>query len=293
MTRFLRSVVLAGVIGLTGTSAQAQYRGPAAPVKYRGPAAPVKYYGPAAPVTYTPTVRYPQYPAMTPPATRAPAAGRARVGYCNYYVGVGHVGLARVRARGFSDDATAEQVVREVMGAIGMPVRSIAVQPAEDEPNAAAVGGPTRLIRYNPAFLASIRSEAGTNWTSYGVMCHEIAHVLIGHTLERGGGRPDMELEADRYAGFVMYNLHATLDEALSATETLPDGERSDTHPPKRDRIRAVEAGWNEARMRDEGRRSPVRPGVTLDRPGVDEPDVVVPPAVMPAPAPPVPPPAF
>jgi hypothetical protein len=286
-----------------GTSARAQYR---------GPAAPGKYYGPAAPGTYTPTVRYPQYPAMTPPATRAPAAGRARAGYCNYYGGGGHIRLARVRVLGFSDGATAEQVFQEVMEAIGIPARSITVQPADDEPNAAAIMDPygrTRLIRYNPAFLATIRSRAGTNWTVYAVISHEVAHLLIGHTLEPGGGRPDMEIEADIYSGRVLYDLHATLDEALSAARTLPDGEGSDTHPPKRDRIRAVAAGWHEARMRDEarmqdearmrgeGRRSPVPPGVAPVRPGVDESDdesdVVVPSAVMPAPAPPIPPPAF
>jgi hypothetical protein len=262
MTRYLRSVAMAGVVGFTGTSAQAQYRAPAVPVKV-APAARASQYPVVAPAA-----RASQYP-----VTREPA----RVGYCYYYGGVGHVDPAHVRALGFSDNATAEQVVREIMEAIGIPVRSVTVQPG-DVPNAAALTlGSTRLILYNPAFLATIKTQAGTNWASYGVMIHEIAHLLIGHTLEPGGSRPNKELEADRYAGFVLYNLRTTLDQAVSATQTLPDGEGSATHPPKRDRIQAVVAGWNEARLRDEGRNVGGDPGVRRVGPGVGEPEITAP----------------
>jgi hypothetical protein len=271
-------VALAGVVGLTATSAQAQYRTPT--VRYS------QY--PAAPVTRAPTVRYSQYPAAPTTITRVPApVGRpqqsrfaapvtrapAPVGCCNYYGGVGYVDRARVRAPAFNDNATAEQVVREILEAIGIPARSVMVRPGDVPSAAALVDGSTRLILYNQAFLATIRTQAGTNWTSYGVMVHEVAHLLIGHTLEPGGSRPHKELEADRYSGFVLYNLHATLDEAVSATQTLPDGEGSATHPPKHRRIQAVIDGWNDARMRSQGRQ----PGIVRIDPDL----VVAPPPVV------------
>ena len=37
---------------------------------------------------------------------------------------------------------------------------------------------------------------------------------IIAHTLERGGSRPEIELEADEFSGFVLRKMGATLPQA-------------------------------------------------------------------------------
>ena len=56
-----------------------------------------------------------------------------------------------------------------------------------------------------------------------------------------------MELEADEFSGFVLRKMGATLTEAQSALQLLANPYGSLTHPPAKDRLRAVEAGWMRA----------------------------------------------
>jgi hypothetical protein len=181
---------------------------------------------------------------------------------------VGMLGLAGARAypqqpaasglidSDFSDDATAEQVVREIMKVIGMPAGSVTVRPGH-VPNV-EVEGSTRLILYNPAYLERAKAEAGPV-AVYQIMSHELGHVLIRMSpgFEAGRSRHELELEADRISGAILFNLHATLDEAVSAPQMLLDDEGD---PPRRNRIRAVAAGWNEAKRRSSGQGNGRRP---------------------------------
>jgi Peptidase family M48 len=197
---------------------------------------------------------YPQQPGVSRPIV----SDLHHVWYCSYYDSISLDNLARFHYLGFSDNAPAEQVTEEVIQAVGIPVTSIAVRPG-NVPNAVAlVDGTVRVIVYNPGFLHGARTQSGTNWAVYCVMAHEIGHHLSGHTLEPGGSRPDKELEADRFSGHVLFFLNATVDQAMSALQSLPDGGGSATHPPKRDRLQAVVAGWNEAKRRSNGQRNKV-----------------------------------
>jgi hypothetical protein len=51
-------------------------------------------------------------------------------------------------------------------------------------------------------------------------------------------------LEADRFSGFVLYNLGATLDEAQIAIRTFSGTQGSSTHPGRSARIAAITNGW-------------------------------------------------
>jgi hypothetical protein len=80
-------------------------------------------------------------------------------------------------------------------------------------------------------------------WEDVAILAHEIGHHLNGHTLDDIGSRPPTELEADRFAGFAISRLGGSLENALAGFRALPkDGSR--THPPRAERLAAVEAGW-------------------------------------------------
>ncbi|MCP9809300.1 hypothetical protein KBY58_07625 [Cyanobium sp. HWJ4-Hawea] len=104
-----------------------------------------------------------------------------------------------------------------------------------------------RYILYDPKLLSYTDSKSGSYWSSMSILAHEIGHHLSGHTITSKGSNPKDELEADKYSGFVLYKLGATLEDATNAIRTLGSETGSTTHPPKSERIKAIAQGWNEA----------------------------------------------
>ena len=131
-------------------------------------------------------------------------------------------------------------------------------------PNAAAglrrttQGGYERLILYNPDFLDRVARATRTDWASTSIIAHEIGHHLQGHTLQPGGSRPEIELEADEYSGFMMARLGSSLEQAQIAMRTLASETGSATHPARRDRLAAIAQGWQ--RGKDSGHTPPPPP---------------------------------
>ena len=102
-----------------------------------------------------------------------------------------------------------------------------------------------RLILYNPSFIALAKLEAGNDWAVKGVIAHEVAHHLNNDPLESDGSRPDLELDADRFAGWALCKMGATLKQAQAALYlSQVNVEGSSTHPPRSERLKAVEEGW-------------------------------------------------
>ncbi|MCI0525757.1 MAG: M48 family metalloprotease [Acidobacteria bacterium] len=58
------------------------------------------------------------------------------------------------------------------------------------------------------------------------------------------------EMDADNFSGFNLCKLGATLEQATIAMKTMVPEEGSDTHPPRKDRLAAIEAGWANAGCR-------------------------------------------
>lgn len=115
-------------------------------------------------------------------------------------------------------------------------------------PNAAAViYGSKRYVLYNSNFVERLNKAAGNKWASVSILAHEIGHHLNGHTLERGGSRPEIELEADEFSGFVLRKMGATLPQAQVAMKVAASQRASHTHPAQKDRLYAIANGWNAA----------------------------------------------
>jgi tetratricopeptide (TPR) repeat protein len=100
-----------------------------------------------------------------------------------------------------------------------------------------------RYIIYNQTFMYNITQKINY-WASISILAHEVGHHLNGHSLIPGGSRPSLELEADKFSGFILAKLGATLDDAQSAINSLVSEQGSVTHPPKSARLAAIANGW-------------------------------------------------
>lgn len=146
----------------------------------------------------------------------------------------------------FTTNSEAETVMNDIMNNVGLRP-NFRVLPA-DVPNAAAVvSEQVRYILYNPTFIQSVRTGTKTNWSAISILAHEIGHHLNGHTLTNLGSRPNMELEADEFSGFILRKMGATLEQSQAAMKYLANPRGSSTHPPRDERLKSIERGWRQA----------------------------------------------
>ena len=166
-----------------------------------------------------------------------------------------------VRSGNYTNDVSVERLVAQIVEKFGTK-NAFLIIPCDRTPNAQATidqnGRP--YILYNPEFLKSVKSlnftttsipTNVTNWETLTILAHEIAHHLNYHLVNP---HPDatfrsMELEADETAGFILYKLGATLEEAQRAMKSSSVSiEGSYTHPPRVQRLDAIRKGWEKAR---------------------------------------------
>lgn len=145
--------------------------------------------------------------------------------------------------KSFSESASASSIVKEILDEAGLAPNFV-VRPANVPNAAASARGGQRYIEYNPSFVSQLKSGTQTNWSVYSVMAHEIGHHLQGHTLLAGGSRPDIELEADEYSGFILAKLGADLPSTQKAMSTFGSNSVSGTHPATNERLVAIRKGW-------------------------------------------------
>lgn len=140
----------------------------------------------------------------------------------------------------------AKKVINGIISVIGLRP-NFEIREA-NVPNAAAVVlNGKRFILYNAEFMDDINTASGTYWAGISILAHEIGHHLNGHTLDRKGSRPDTELEADEFSGFVLNKMGASLIEAQAAMAVAASQRASHTHPAKADRLQSIATGWNTA----------------------------------------------
>lgn len=144
------------------------------------------------------------------------------------------------------------EAVERIMRFTGLPQNFTIME--SDVPNAAAIivmgkdGIPQRVIAYNDDFMDQVaKATEGNDWSPLSIMAHEIGHHLSGHTLTPGGSQPPTELEADKFSGFVLFKMGAKLADARKAIETLIPEADGPTHPGRKKRLVAVEAGWRDS----------------------------------------------
>lgn len=148
----------------------------------------------------------------------------------------------------YEASAEAKEIVESIMQMNVLP-QNFTVRSADCSNALATVIGKQRYILYSTAFLENFKKEADTKWAAYCVLAHEIGHHLSNHDLAETNPkvRKGYELEADKFAGGVMFRLGATLEQAQAGINTFSSTTDSQTHPPKRARLEAVAVGWKQA----------------------------------------------
>ena len=146
---------------------------------------------------------------------------------------------------GFDPDDDAEAAVREVTRYTGLRP-NFTIRAANVDNASAVIDAATgeRLILYNQEFMRAVRMRTNSDWSQVSILAHELGHHLQGHTLQAGGSRPSIELEADQFSGFVLQRMGATLDDALRAMRAIATEEGSRTHPPRSARLAAITNGY-------------------------------------------------
>ncbi|GAB2586062.1 M48 family metalloprotease [Spirosoma areae] len=185
---------------------------------------------------------------------------------CNYTGG--NVGPQVICSPTTTSNGHAEKVVDRILRPIGL-MRNFKVIECSNTDNCfATVLKGQRFIVYDGAFMEKIEEETETDWSAISIMAHEIGHHLQGHTIDGRGGQPQKEIEADKFSGFVLHQLGASLEEALVAVRTLGDEHATPTHPAKIARLEAIRKGWHEAEAMYPKSRIPVRvPVATAPKP--------------------------
>jgi hypothetical protein len=160
-----------------------------------------------------------------------------------------HGPLAPRIKRSFESDREAATTFREILAATGIPgvADRIQVRASAETANAEAQIGEDgqRYIFYNSTFMRELGAKTRQYWALVFVIAHEVGHHIAGH-LDFAGQDHRVELEADRYAGFILGRMGATHDEAIAAVGAIGAGAGTSTHPPRDQRVQIVSLGWND-----------------------------------------------
>lgn len=126
-------------------------------------------------------------------------------------------------------------------------------------------------ILYNPDFLDEVKrmnfSSADIrvstrNWETLTILAHELGHHVNNHLLNPhpDATQREMELEADEFAGAMIFRMGGTIEQAKAAYLSQPE-RGSYEHPGRQQRLDAVTRGWEKVRARNpDPKPDPVRP---------------------------------
>ena len=111
--------------------------------------------------------------------------------------------------------------------------------------------GQERFIQFDRDFLEAYQKKTNNQWFVVGVLAHELGHHFNGHSLDGIGSRPDKEIEADEFAGFILQKLGASAEAAKGIFSFLNETDGPPTHPVRHKRYAAVGKGWDRAAGND------------------------------------------
>lgn len=168
-----------------------------------------------------------------------------------FRIGFVHASPATDHGAAYNDTSSAgiqatTQLLTEIMNVVGLK-QNFELKEAKVLNIEASVSHRKRYILYNPAYITWINNVTKSKWAAMALLAHEVGHHLNGHTIRKGGSTPELELEADEFAGFVLRKSGASLEEAQEVMKYIAKTETSKTHPGRSLRMTAIENGWDKA----------------------------------------------
>ena len=146
----------------------------------------------------------------------------------------------------FSSDQPTQRLIDEMLSAAERRLK-FRVHGGNVPLAAAAVAGDERYVIYDQFTFATLKPQEPQRWTALAALAHQIGHHLSQHALRGPDAlRRENEIEAERFSGFVLRKLGASLEQARSALDLARPTEADPAYPPAADRRDAIEAGWKE-----------------------------------------------
>lgn len=161
----------------------------------------------------------------------------------------------------FMSEQEVERLITEMLDRINIRNRYLIVSCIKVENCQATLYKGKPYILYNPDFLQEVKrlnfssaeiSPTTQNWKALSILAHELGHHVNNHLLNPhpDASARDMELEADQFAGSMIFLMGGTREQALAAYRELPEmGTYS--HPGRRQRMEAVTIGWDKVNARN------------------------------------------
>lgn len=154
--------------------------------------------------------------------------------------------ICPLRDTALSQIPTAEQLLQDILSVTGLQ-SNFELKQANVRNIEASISHSKRFILYNPDYILHINNLTRNKWAVLVLLSHEVGHHLNGHTINKKGSTPHLELEADEFAGFVLYQLGASLNQAQEVMYHIASINTSDSHPARSARLLSIETGWNRA----------------------------------------------
>lgn len=159
----------------------------------------------------------------------------------------------------FMSEQDVDRLIAEILAMQGLNNRFITVGCPSVSNCVATLDRDRRpVILFNPSFLQRVQklqfrevdlpTVGEKDWPTLTILAHEIGHHLNNHLTNPlpGATAPQMELEADRTAGFLVYLMGGELEQARKAFQDVSE-TGTYTHPPRNLRLEALGKGFADA----------------------------------------------
>jgi hypothetical protein len=145
-----------------------------------------------------------------------------------------------------------DEIIQDALLLIGLPNSDIEIRTTPSFGAFAAItrNCKRRYFLYNEVFFDSVYTVTNSYEPIKSICFHEIAHHFYRHPLKSKWESHIHELEADRYSGFQMRLIGATLEESIAAMKYFGNETSSQSHPEKPVRINEIKAGYIDASLR-------------------------------------------
>ncbi len=145
-----------------------------------------------------------------------------------------------------------DEIILEVLSLVGIPNSDIEIRTTSSYGAYSVINRDCRrrFFLYNEAFFDSVYVVTNSYESIKSICFHEIAHHFYRHPLKSRWEAHFHELEADRYSGFQMRLIGATLEESVAAMKYFGNETTSQSHPEKSLRINEIKAGYIDASLR-------------------------------------------